>query len=129
MGGHVFLEYMSQDDMSYGSICLKRGHALLDDMSYRRTCLAGVHAFRIAYLKGLCVLLKGMSYSRACLTCGHFLLEYMYDRMAYLAGSFILEEDILQEDRCYWRICIIGVYVLHKGMPYRWACLRGVYVL
>ena len=32
MEGHVFLNYMSQDDMSYRSICLKSGHALQKDV-------------------------------------------------------------------------------------------------
>ena len=42
--------YVFQDDMYYGNICLKGGHALLEDMYYGRTCVAGVHVFRMAYL-------------------------------------------------------------------------------
>ena len=42
--------------MSYESICLKGGHALLKEMSYGRSYVGGVHVFRMAYLTICCVL-------------------------------------------------------------------------
>ena len=54
--------------MSYESICLKGGYALLKEMSYGRSCVAGVHVFRMAYLTICCVLLKDISYWRSCFT-------------------------------------------------------------
>ena len=60
-GVHVF-----QDDMSYWSICLKGGHALLEEMSYGRSCIGGVHVFSIVYLTICCVLLEDMFYLRTC---------------------------------------------------------------
>ena len=44
--------------------------------------------------------------------------EYMFYRMAYLAGSFVL-----QEDTSYMRTELL------EGMSYRWTCLAGVHVL
>ena len=34
--------------MSYESICLKGGHALLEEMPYGRSCIGGVYVFRMA---------------------------------------------------------------------------------
>ena len=56
-GVHVF-----QDDMSYETICLMGGHALLKEMSYGRSCVGGIHVFRMAYLTIWCVLLEDISY-------------------------------------------------------------------
>ena len=54
--------------MSYESICLKGGHALLKEMSYGWSCVDGVHAFRMAYLTVCWVLLEDISYWMTCFT-------------------------------------------------------------
>ena len=56
MGGHVFLEYVFLEYMSFRitclmrAICLKGDHVLLEEMSYGNSCIGGVHVFKMAYL-------------------------------------------------------------------------------
>ena len=64
MEGKSFGVHIFQDDMSYGSICLKGGHALLEEIYYRRSCIGRVPVFRMAFLTGLCILLENLSYRR-----------------------------------------------------------------
>ena len=115
MGGHVFLDDMSYESMSYGRSYFI-GYILCEDMSCRSACLQDGITYRMMCFTGGHVLYEDrfylrMSFRRACLTGRHVLQEYMFYRIAYLTG-----ECVLQEDESYWRVCLTGGHVLHKGM-------------
>ena len=38
-------------------------------------------------------------------------------------------EDTLNEERFYWRVCLIGSHVLDGGMSCRWKCFAGVHAV
>ena len=78
-------------------------------MSYGWTCFSGVHVFQDDMSYGAYILRKVMLCRRKCLVGGH--------------------EDTLDEERFYWRECLIGSHILHDGMSYRRTCLAGVHAI
>ena len=62
---------------------------------------------------------------------GHIFLEYMSFRMICFMRAYVLREvmlyrgHLLDEERFYWWVCLIGSHVVHDGISYRWTCLRS----
>ena len=70
----------------------------------------------MAYFTGRHILLEGMSNRRSCLTGVYVLQEYVFtDGISY---SMICHRGrhVLQVDRSYWCVHIIGGHAIVKGM-------------
>ena len=38
-------------------------------------------------------------------------------------------EDTIDDERFYWRVCVIGIRVLDDGMSHRWTCLAEAHAV
>ena len=98
MGGHVFLEYMSQNDMFYESIFLKGGHVegnvLLMVTYWWSVYLQDGRFYNMLYFTGRHVLLEDMFYLRVCIIGGHVLQFKMSYWSTCFTGGHLLQDDL-----------------------------------